>query len=55
MPSVHADPALRSRLIEFPGGDTLDRVTAPYITQSDGYQYDRRLLRPPQAPQRLRG
>ena len=47
MPSVYADPAVRSRLIEFLGGDTLDHATAIYVSQSDGCQFDRRLLRPP--------
>lgn len=47
MPSVYADPAVRSRLIEFLGGDTLDHATAVYVSQSDGCQFDRRLLRPP--------
>lgn len=47
MPSVYSDPALRRRLIEFLGGDTLEHATAAYITQSDGCQYDRRLLRSP--------
>jgi len=47
MPSVYADPAVRSRLIEFLGGDTLDQATAAYVTQSDGCQFDRRLLRSP--------
>jgi hypothetical protein len=28
MPSVYADPAVRSRLIEFLGGDTLEHATA---------------------------
>jgi len=42
MPAVYADPAVRSRLIEFLGGDTLDHATAAYITQSDGCQFDRR-------------
>ena len=47
MPSVYADPAVRSRLIEFLGGDTLDHATVAYITQSDACQFDRRQLRPP--------
>jgi len=47
MPSVYADPAVRSRLIEFLGGDSLDHATAVYVTQSDGCQFDRRQLRPP--------
>ncbi len=47
MPSVYADPAVRSRLIEFLGGDSAEDATAVYITQSDGCQFDRRLLRSP--------
>lgn len=47
MPFVYANPAVRMRLIEFLGGDSLDHATAAYITQSDGCQFDRRLLRPP--------
>ncbi len=47
MPSVYADHAVRSRLVEFLGGDTLEHATAAYITQSDGCQYDRGQLRPP--------
>ncbi len=47
MPAVYADPTVRSRLIEFLGGDTLDHATAAYVSQSDGCQFDRRQLRPP--------
>lgn len=47
MPSIYADPAVRSRLIEFLGGDSLDHATAAYVTQSDGCQFDRCRLRPP--------
>ena len=47
MPSIYANPAVRMRLIEFLGGDSLAHATAAYITQSDGCQFDRRLLRPP--------
>ena len=47
MPSVYADPAVRSRLIEFLGGDTLEHATAAYVTQSDGCQFDSNQLRPP--------
>ncbi len=47
MPSIYADPAVRCRLIEFLGGDTLEHATAAYVTQSDGCQFDRNQLRPP--------
>jgi len=47
MPTVYRNPVVRMRLIEFLGGDSLDSATAVYLTQSDGCQYDRRLLRPP--------
>ena len=47
MPSVYANPAVRMRLVEFLGGDTLEHATAAYVTQSDGCQFDRRMLRPP--------
>jgi hypothetical protein len=47
MPSVYANNAVRSRLIEFLGGDSLERATAVYIMQSDGRQFDRCELRPP--------
>lgn len=47
MPSVYADPAVRCRLIEFLGGDTLEHATAAYVTQSDGCQFARSQLRPP--------
>jgi len=47
MPTVYANPVVRRRLIEFLGGDSLDKATAAYITQSDGCQFDRRFLRPP--------
>jgi len=45
--SVYTNPAVRMRLIEFLGGDSLDHATAAYITQSDGCQFDQRLLRSP--------
>ena len=48
MPAVYANPVVRKRLIEFLGGDTLGHATAVYITQSDGCQYDPRLLRLPE-------
>jgi hypothetical protein len=47
MPSVYSDPAVRCRLTEFLGGDTLDGATAAYVTQSDGCRFDRHQLRRP--------
>jgi sugar phosphate isomerase/epimerase len=47
MPSVYVNPAVRMRLIEFLGGDSLDDATAAYITQSDGCQFDPHRLRAP--------
>ncbi|MBL9152378.1 MAG: hypothetical protein JNK37_07835 [Verrucomicrobiales bacterium] len=47
MPSVYSDPAVRCRLIEFLGGDTLERATATYVTPSDGCRFDREQLRRP--------
>ncbi len=47
MPSIYSDPAVRSRLIEYLGGDSLEHATAAFITQSDGCQFDRRQLRAP--------
>lgn len=43
----YADPAVRQRLVEFSGGDTLEHTTAVYLTHSDGCAYDPRELRPP--------
>ena len=48
MSSIYTNPAVRMRLVEFLGGDTLGHATAAYITQSDGCQYDPRLLRKPE-------
>jgi sugar phosphate isomerase/epimerase len=47
MSSIYPNPAVRMRLIEFLGGDSLDHATAAYITQSDGCEYDPRLLHKP--------
>lgn len=47
MPTLYTHPAVRMRLIEFLGGDSLDSATAVYVTQSDGCQYDGRRIRPP--------
>ncbi len=48
MPAVYANSIVRKRLIEFLGGDTLETVTAVYIAQFDGRQYDPNVLRPPE-------
>jgi sugar phosphate isomerase/epimerase len=48
MPAVYANPVVRQRLVEFLGGDTLPQATAVYLTQSDGCQFDPRLLRSPE-------
>jgi hypothetical protein len=45
--AVEVDPAVRKRLVEFLGGDSLKHATAIYITHSDGFGFDRRELRPP--------
>lgn len=45
--ATYASPAVRQRLTEFLGGDTLDHATAVYITRTDGCGFDRRDLRPP--------
>ncbi|MFZ2280361.1 MAG: hypothetical protein WAW39_21360 [Prosthecobacter sp.] len=42
-----SDPAVRQRLVEFLGGDSLDHATAVFLTHTDGCPYDRRELRPP--------
>ena len=47
MNAFYADPAVRQRLIEFLGGDTLEHATAVYLTHSDGCQFQRSGLRPP--------
>lgn len=47
MSSVYADPAVRRRLVEYLGGDTLEHATAAYITKSDGCQFVREQLHPP--------
>ena len=48
MGTPSADCSLRQRLIEFLGGETLDQATAVYVTHSDGCQFDRKELRPPE-------
>ncbi len=47
MHSFYADPALRQRLVEFLGGDTLAHASAVHVTHTDGCLLDRRELRPP--------
>lgn len=47
MKPFYADPAVRQRLIEFLGGDTLEHSTAAYLTHSDGCGFDRAGLRLP--------
>ncbi len=46
MKTFYTDPAVRQRLVEFLGGDTLDRATAVYLTRSDGGQISAKELRP---------
>ncbi|TDU73356.1 hypothetical protein EI77_01826 [Prosthecobacter fusiformis] len=48
MTPFYRDDAIRQRLIEFLGGETLDQVTAAYVTHSDGCLFHRSQLRPPQ-------
>ncbi|MDB6139230.1 MAG: hypothetical protein JWO94_2302 [Verrucomicrobiaceae bacterium] len=47
MSPFYSHPAVRQRLIEFLGGETLDRATAVYITHSDGCGFKKTDLRPP--------
>ncbi len=48
MSAFYSDAAVRQRLVEFLGGDTLAHATAVYLTHSDGNPFDRRKLHPPQ-------
>lgn len=47
MTPFYRDDAIRQRLIEFLGGETLDQVSAAYLTHSDRHQFQRSQLRPP--------
>ncbi|MEX1048824.1 MAG: hypothetical protein WED15_04815 [Akkermansiaceae bacterium] len=47
MSSFYSDPAVRQRLVEFLGGETLETATALYLTHSDGCQFQRSELHPP--------
>lgn len=47
MNTFYTDPAVRQRLVEFLGGDTLEHATAAYLTRSDGCHSSRTELHPP--------
>lgn len=47
MSSFYSDAAVRQRLVEFLGGETLEDATAMYLTHSDGCQFQRSELHPP--------
>ncbi len=47
MTPFYRDDAIRQRVIEFLGGETLDQVTATYVTHTDGCLFHRSQLRPP--------
>jgi hypothetical protein len=47
MSTFYSDPAIRQRLTEYLGGDSLDSATAVYVTHSDGCLYQRSELHPP--------
>ncbi len=47
MSAFYSNPAVRQRLTEFLGGDSLEHATAVYLTHSDGCGFDKRDLRPP--------
>jgi hypothetical protein len=47
MTPLNSSPAIRQRLTEFLGGDSLEHATAVYLTHSDGCGFSRRELRPP--------
>ncbi len=47
MSSFYSDPAIRRRLAEYLGGDSLDTATAVYVTHSDGCLFQRSELHPP--------
>lgn len=47
MTPFQSNPAVRQRLMEFLGGDSLAHATAAYLTHSDGCGFSRRELRPP--------
>ncbi|MEO8614301.1 MAG: hypothetical protein ABI600_04110 [Luteolibacter sp.] len=47
MSSFYKDPAVRQRLVEFLGGNSLEAATAVYLTHSDGCLFQRSELHPP--------
>lgn len=47
MSALYSDPAIRRRLTEYLGGDSLDSATAVYVTHSDGCLFQRPELHPP--------
>ena len=47
MKSFYSDPAIRQRLVEFLGGDTLETATALYLGHLDGCAFQRQELHPP--------
>lgn len=47
MSAFYSDPAIRRRLAEYLGGDSLDTATAVYVTHSDGCLFQRSELYPP--------
>jgi len=47
MKSFYTDPAVRQRLTEFLGGDTLEHATAVYVVRSDGCPFDPRTIHLP--------
>ena len=47
MKAFYSDPAVRQRLVEFLGGDTLESATALYLGHLDGCAFQRQELHPP--------
>lgn len=47
MTPFYSDPAVRQRLIEYLGGESLGSATAVYVTHTDGCLYQRSELYPP--------
>jgi hypothetical protein len=47
MNTFYSDPAVRQRLVDFLGGETLESATAVYLTHPDGCQFFRPELHPP--------
>lgn len=47
MSKFYSDPAIRQRLTEYLGGDSLDTATAFYVSHTDGCLFQRSELHPP--------